>query len=180
LKLSQLGEFGLIQRLARLLPVSAPLVGIGDDAAVLPKSSQNELLTIDSLVQDVDFSFDTATPEQIGRKALAVNLSDIAAMGGKPKSAVIGLVIPRHTALETVLSFYDGMILMAKKFGVNLSNGRILVDVHLSQEQLANILGKTRQSVSGLIRRWKELNWIEYHYGKIILCDMEGINSLLN
>ena len=72
------------------------------------------------------------------------------------------------------------LLFLAKKFGVNLSNGRILVDVHLSQEQLANILGKTRQSVSGLIQRWKELNWIEYHYGKIILCDMDGINSLLD
>ncbi len=104
--------------------------GIGDDAAVLPDGGSESLLfTTDTLVEGVDFRLRDARPELVGRKALAVNLSDIAAMGGRPLAFVMALGIPRNFNNAWVEKFYQGAIRMAKEYktlwvGGDLSRSR--------------------------------------------------------
>ena len=122
--IEKIGEFGLIEFIRKKTSKGkSVLVGIGDDAAIVRASRRYQLFATDLLVENVDFSFRTATPEQIGRKALAINLSDIAAMGGSPESAMVGLVIPRRTKFEVLDQFYRGMLKLAKEFGVSIVGG---------------------------------------------------------
>ena len=91
-----LGEFGLIARLTADLPhTSAVIAGVGDDAAILDIGG-NELLiaTCDAQVEDTHFRLQNIHPHDLGRRVLAVNLSDIAAMGAKPRFALISLLLP--------------------------------------------------------------------------------------
>lgn len=124
--LSALGESGLIELLSRGLPATGPEVvkGIGDDAAVLQVSGDNWLLfTADMLVEDVHFSFACAAPEQVGYKALAVNVSDIAAMGGWPAHALISLGVPAGTPVGVMEGIYAGLRRAADEYGVNIVGG---------------------------------------------------------
>jgi len=100
---------------------------IGDDCAVLPKDTDIDmLLTTDMLVEDIDFRLNWTTPEYIGHKALAVSLSDIAAMGGVPKWAMLSLGIPKHLWHGDFLdTFYAGWVALARKFKVELVGGDI-------------------------------------------------------
>lgn len=98
---------------------------VGDDCAVLPKDEQtDQLLTTDLLVEDVDFRLEWTTPEFLGHKALAVSLSDIAAMGGTPTWAMLSIGIPR-TLWNTnfVDKFYEGWFALADKHRVELIGG---------------------------------------------------------
>jgi len=131
MKVSDAGEFGLINRLDTVVN-SAPgarqrrqqlLIGIGDDAAAWPGNGLTQLATTDSLIQDVHFSLDTTSWEELGWKAMAVNLSDIAAMGGIPEYALISLAIPGDTAVEDVVSMYRGMVALAADFNVAIAGG---------------------------------------------------------
>jgi thiamine-monophosphate kinase len=130
-KVSELGEFGLINLLAKMiaeaqdgLPGYPPfLVGIGDDAAAWPGKNQTQLATVDSLIENVHFSLDTISWEELGWKSLAVNLSDIAAMGGTPEYALVSLGLPDTTEVDDVTSLYRGMIELGKRFGVSLGGG---------------------------------------------------------
>jgi thiamine-monophosphate kinase len=111
MKLSNLGEFGLIQKIQKLssrksLPA---LLGIGDDAAALRVSSSALLLaTTDMLLEGVHFDLSYTDVYSLGRKAAAVNLSDIAAMGGVPRFCLTSLGIPSHVKAGQVLDFYRG------------------------------------------------------------------------
>ncbi|MBI3999110.1 MAG: thiamine-monophosphate kinase [Candidatus Omnitrophica bacterium] len=121
-----LGELGLIREIKKWIPPIGKQIkqGIGDDTAVLQiAGSQYQLLTVDTLVEDVDFKRCQATSRQIGWKALAINLSDIAAMGGTPKLAVVSLTLPPKTPLKFVKGFYEGLGLLAKKFHVSIVGG---------------------------------------------------------
>lgn len=126
LKLSALGEFGLIERLTREL-INDPgqvVCGAGDDAAVLRAAGPDQLLfTTDMLVEEVHFSLAWAMVEQVGVKALAVNVSDIAAMGGRPAHAVISLGIPERITVEELDGLYRGLRRTAREYGVNLVGG---------------------------------------------------------
>lgn len=119
-------EFGLIEMLKKKIPRSLQgQIGIGDDAAVLAGPGRERLLlTTDILVEGVDFK-PKARPELVGRKALAVNLSDIAAMGGTPSACVVGLGLPRRMSEKYVGRVYGGMTALAKKFGVQIAGGDI-------------------------------------------------------
>ena len=88
MKLSDLGEFGLIERLQHLIPTTHPdlIVGIGDDAAVWRVGEEYVIATTDCMVDGVHFSSAFASWADVGWKAIASNLSDIAAMGGSPYS----------------------------------------------------------------------------------------------
>src|SRR6476661_9362746 len=100
---------------------------IGDDCAVLPKDDATDLLvTADMLVEDIDFRLRWTTPELLGQKALAVSLSDIAAMGGKPVWAMITIGVP-SAVWETgfVERFYEGWNKIAIHYGVELVGGDI-------------------------------------------------------
>src|SRR5438874_6172297 len=107
---------------------------IEDDCAVLPKDAETDLLvTADMLVEDVDFKLEWGAPEFLGHKALAVSLSDIAAMGGKPNWAMLSLGVP-ETIWNTdfIDRFYEGWHALAGEMGVELVGG----DVSRSPEKL--------------------------------------------
>jgi thiamine-monophosphate kinase len=109
--LAETGEFGLIHRLTHLLPPTGPevLVGIGDDAAILRFGDDILLATTDALLEGVHFRRDWTSPEDLGWKSLAVNLSDLAAMGGTPRFTLITLGIPSELPLDWLERFYRGV-----------------------------------------------------------------------
>lgn len=113
-----------------LPPVPAGLLGIGDDAAVLAESRPGGRLvvTTDLLSDGVDFLLDEVEPEQVGHKALGVNLSDLAAMAAKPVAAFVSLALPRQgtarlSALELAKGLYGGMVPLASKYNVAIAGG---------------------------------------------------------
>lgn len=122
----ELGEFGLIEKIKRRLKLdSSVIVGPGDDCAVLKYTADKyQLFTCDMLVEGVDFTAKTDL-RLVGRKAIAVSLSDIAACGGKPKYCVVSLGLPGNISLQAVERILSGMTLMTKKFKVNLVGGDI-------------------------------------------------------
>ena len=123
--LSELGERGLIARLRGRLPPPGPdiLVGIGDDAAAVAWGGETLLLTTDTLLEGVHFRRSTATLRDIGAKAIAVNVSDIAAMGGEPRLALLALALPPDFAVADVDELYAGLLDMAQQHGVTLVGG---------------------------------------------------------
>ncbi len=100
---------------------------IGDDCAVLPKDAETDLLiTADMLVEDIDFRLDWTTPGSLGHKALAVSLSDIAAMGGTPKWAMLSLGIPESLwKTDLIDNLYTGWFALANEFNVELVGGDV-------------------------------------------------------
>ncbi|MCL2766882.1 MAG: thiamine-phosphate kinase, partial [Peptococcaceae bacterium] len=125
MKLSQIGEFGLIDLLTGDLSEGHGVIqGVGDDTAVISVSRDKWLLfTTDMMVEGVHFSFDYSTPEQVGWKLLAVNVSDIAAMGGLPTQAVISLAIPNHISVDQMEALYRGLKEAAEVYRVSLVGG---------------------------------------------------------
>jgi len=146
-KLKEVGEFGFIDLINRgLIHDSAKVIkGIGDDAAVLAPSGTNRLLlTTDMMVEEVHFSFRYATYRQVGHKALAVNLSDIAAMGGRPTHGVVSLAIPSGTEVENLQELYRGMAGLAARYGVNIVGGDTVKSANQLVINLA-LLGEVEQ-----------------------------------
>lgn len=121
------GEFELIRRLTQQLPSNqAVALGIGDDCAVLDvEGGQQLLVTCDSQVEGVHFLRHFSSPEQIGRKALAANLSDIAAMGGQPRFALISLILPQQPDSDFLAQVYTGLQLEAAPFQVAIVGGNL-------------------------------------------------------
>jgi len=98
--------------------------GIGDDAAVLRAAANSEtLITVDLLIEDVDFRLEYTPPRWLGHKALAVSLSDIAAMGGRPRFSLLSLGIPRSCGTAFWEEFFDGYFALAGEHGVTLIGG---------------------------------------------------------
>jgi thiamine-monophosphate kinase len=125
-KLKDIGEFGFIKRIESgcLIRNTKVIRGIGDDCCVFKTSGEMAtLLTTDMLVEKIHFLLGAISPFELGRKSLAVNLSDIAAMGGTPREAVISIAIPERVDLVTLDGIYHGMKSMAKEFAVNLLGG---------------------------------------------------------
>jgi thiamine-monophosphate kinase len=125
--ISSLGEFELIARLTSGLRETRDLpLGIGDDCAILDLHGPLLVLaTSDSQVEGVHFTLHTSSPEQIGRKALAVNLSDIAAMGGKPRYVLVSLVLPPSLPLLVLDGIYAGLRHQADEFDTTIIGGNI-------------------------------------------------------
>ena len=119
------GEFGLIERITRD-PASKQIIkGIGDDAAVVRFNNNYLIFTIDSQVEGDHFCFDYFTPEQIGKKAVEVNVSDIGAMGGKPKFFLVSLIIPKTTEVEIIENIYKGFWKICSKYDIEIIGGNI-------------------------------------------------------
>lgn len=122
-----LGEFGLISLIRRRVQHRSPgmVLGIGDDAAVLALEGDESLLaTTDMLLEGVHFQRRWGCPRELGRKALAVNLSDIAAMGGRPQYALLGLAIPTDgPSLQELEALLAGLEEEAAICGVTLVGG---------------------------------------------------------
>ena len=126
-RVADAGERALIARItARLTKAAWIVVGPGDDAAVLePERGTLEVLTTDALVEGVHFDRSFTPPEAIGHRALAVNLSDLAAMGARPRAAVLSLVLPGTLAVAELDRILDGLLDLARAHGVTLVGGNI-------------------------------------------------------
>jgi thiamine-monophosphate kinase len=143
--LKELGEFGLIDRIAARAAQAPEIgIGIGDDAAALvPTPGHQTLVTSDMLVEGVHFDLAWTDPARLGRKSLSVNLSDIAAMGGRPRHALLSLAIPPALSLEFIDGFVDGFLGQAAAHDVHLVGGDtcasaagFVISVTLMGEQL--------------------------------------------
>ncbi|OGO20873.1 MAG: thiamine-phosphate kinase [Chloroflexi bacterium RBG_16_50_9] len=154
MKVAELGEFGLIDLLARMISDSqnnrfAPhkklIVGIGDDAAAWHCDNSIQLATVDSLMQDVHFSLSTTSWQELGWKSLAVNISDIAAMGGVPTYVLVALALPGATEIENVSSLYTGMLELANASQVAIIGGNICEAIEVSIT--ITVLGNSRQNI---------------------------------
>jgi thiamine-monophosphate kinase len=133
MKVSKLGEFGLIDLIAKMiadarvdrLAADRPLIGIGDDCAVWRPEGALELGTVDTLFEGVHFNTETTPWRDLGWKSLAINLSDIAAMGGAPEYALVALALPEDTAVADITALYDGIIELAKEPHTAIVGGNI-------------------------------------------------------
>jgi thiamine-monophosphate kinase len=124
---SDIGEHALISRITqRLAKPSWVIIGPGDDAAVIePERGMLEVLTIDAHVEGVHFDRRFVPPDAIGHRALAVNLSDIAAMGARPRAAMLSLVLPDELEVAVVDGILDGVIALADRHRVAVVGGNI-------------------------------------------------------
>ena len=121
----RLAERALIRRIRESTPLTVGVtVGIGDDCAVLEPSAGHRLLaTTDLLLEDIHFRRRYAEPADVGWKSMAVNLSDVAAMGGRPRWALVALACPHATTLDEVEAFYEGARDLASRHAVAIVGG---------------------------------------------------------
>ena len=134
MRLSELGEFGLIDIIRTAVnrcqdcgrgPTPEVLLGIGDDAAAWESCNGIQLATTDTLVQGIHFDLAIINWEELGWKALAVNLSDVAAMGGIPNYALLSLALPTQLKVKDVSQFVNSLTHMAAQFGVTIVGGNV-------------------------------------------------------
>ena len=125
MKLAEIGEFALIAAIKEMAAKGEGVIkGIGDDAAVLrPSAGKVLLVTTDLLLEGVHFQLEFTDLYRLGRKALAVNLSDIAACGGTPTAFLVSLAVPLETEVASVQALYKGMMEQAQEFKVALVGG---------------------------------------------------------
>jgi len=152
MKISEIGEFGLINRISKdtIINPENILLGIGDDCAAYYVSPDKIVLaTCDMLVENIHFTLSTCSPRQLGRKAMAVNISDIAAMGGIPRNALLSLGVSSDTSVEFIDQLVDGMKEEAKLFEVNMAGGDtvrsplgIVINITLIGEVEADLIVK--------------------------------------
>ncbi|MGH3521014.1 MAG: thiamine-phosphate kinase [Haloechinothrix sp.] len=146
------GEFGLIDAVTRNRTQPAhTLLGPGDDAAVVVAADGKVVVTTDVLVQGVHFRFDWSDPERVGRKAVAVNLADIAAMGAVPTAVVVGLACPGGTKSDIVAKLADGMWAEATRAGIGLVGGDMVAadQIVISVTALGDLQGREPVKRSG-------------------------------
>ena len=132
--MEELGEFGLIGRLTGGLELGpGVLVGVGDDAAVLlPTPSHKLVVTTDVLVEGLDFTAELSDPEDWGWKAVAANLSDLAAMAAEARWLVLALTVPEATPVPTLERVYAGVGQACRAFGAALVGGDVSAGPALS------------------------------------------------
>lgn len=142
MRIKEIGELGLIKELAKGLRLDKTVVkGIGDDTAVIRWTRDKYLLfTCDMVIEDVHFRRRTATPFQIGWKAMARNISDIAAMGGLPRYALISVGMDPALPVKFAKDLKRGMVAAANRFGINIVGGdtarskKLTIDISLIGE----------------------------------------------
>ena len=135
LKIEDIGEFGFIRSIMNKCHFSSEklIKGIGDDCAVIgPYEGKVFLITTDLLLESVHFILEKILPEHLGEKATAVNLSDIAAMGGNALHLFLSIAIPRSMRLETIHLIYRGIKTVCRRYKVNILGG----DTSSSSEKL--------------------------------------------
>lgn len=129
MRLRDLGEFGLIDRIQRLaaqVQGRDVVLGIGDDAALLrPRHGEDLAVTSDALVEGTHFRWDRETPRTLGRRALAANLSDLAAMGARPMGFTFALAAPPSLEVRRVTGMVRGMLDLAEAFACPLVGGNV-------------------------------------------------------
>lgn len=143
LEISQLGEFGLIDRISRgfELKKASSVMGIGDDAAVIDTGNDYMLVSTDMLVEGIHFDLAYVPVQHLGYKAVAVNVSDIAAMNGKAEQITVSLAISNRFSVEAVDALYQGIKAACENYNIDLVGG----DTTSSQSGLVisiTVLGK--------------------------------------
>ncbi len=154
--ISQLGEFGLIKRLTRIVGAEGSpdlTVGPGDDAAVWRVGGEYLIATTDAMVESVHFLPERARWEDVGWKALAANVSDIAAMGGTPLFALVTLALPPETPAETMDALYRGLGQSAREYGVIIAGGDVVRAPQVSVTVALMGRAAQRDGVPLLLRR---------------------------
>ncbi len=149
--IADIGEFGLIKRIAPPVLNSSQkdiIVGNGDDAAIL-KADGLIALTTDCMVEGDHFRTDWFTPEQIGMKAIEVNVSDVYAMGSEPRFILVSLALPKDLKVDFVTRMYDGMNHSCKKHGCTIVGGNM---TH-SEKIIVNITAIGKASKKNLTLR---------------------------
>ncbi|MBN3519877.1 thiamine-phosphate kinase [Algoriphagus lutimaris] len=124
-EISDLGEFGLIDRLNKKVIIKNPssLKGIGDDAAVIDSGDHVKVVSTDLLMEGVHFDLSYAPLPHLGFKAVAVNVSDIAAMNAIPKQITVSIALSNRFSLEAVEALYEGIYAACDHYGVDLIGG---------------------------------------------------------
>jgi len=144
LKLKDIGEFGIIDKISRTTKLSRSVIkGIGDDCAVIRYTKDRNLLyTTDMIIEDIHFKRN-ASAESIGHKALAVNISDIAACGGTPKWAVVSAGVPSDIDYNFISGINRGIKKLAGRFNIDIVGG----DTNLSKKIVISIalLGEVKK-----------------------------------
>ncbi|PIQ84908.1 MAG: thiamine-monophosphate kinase [Candidatus Omnitrophica bacterium CG11_big_fil_rev_8_21_14_0_20_43_6] len=138
MRIKDIGEFELIKRFRTKIKLTSSVIkGSGDDCAVLKyNQSSDQLFTCDMIVEGVDF-YKTTDLKLVGRKALAISISDIAACGGIPKHAVVSLGLPGSMPVRQVDRLAEGLFDLARKFDINIVGGdlsasdKLVVDVSM-------------------------------------------------
>lgn len=125
LKIKDIGEVNLIDRITRKVKNRDVLVGIGDDAAIIRYGKKLQVLTTDCLVEGDHFRCDWFKPVQIGMKAIEINVSDIAAMGGNPRYALISLGLKEDLPVDFVEELYRGMWKACDKYCIDIVGGNM-------------------------------------------------------
>jgi thiamine-monophosphate kinase len=151
MELSEAGEFGVLDRIRKLCPTPGEriLIGIGDDAAIIRSSPEySTILTTDALTENVHFDLHYVPLESLGWKSLAVNLSDVAAMGGRPVCCLVTIGIPDRWSVEDVLKLYQGIAKGAELYRCPVVGGDT---VRTSAESFISI------TVMGEVRSGREM-----------------------
>ncbi len=150
MEIKDIGEFGFIERFKPLFDnlVQDSQVGIGDDCAIISANNEEDwLVTTDLLMEDIHFIRNAITPDQLGYKSLAVNLSDIAAMGGSPVGSFLSIAIPPAINVEYLDLFMKGYHELSAKYNIPLLGG----DTTRSIKHLAInvcVLGKSKKGMA--------------------------------
>ena len=142
---ADVGEFGLIGRVTRgRRQPATTLIGPGDDAALVAAADARVVASTDVLVEGVHFRLDWSTPEHVGRKAIAVNMADIAAMGAVPTALLVGLACPRTTRSDVAEGLAAGMWQEAAKAGAGLVGGDVVTasEIVISVTALGDLQGR--------------------------------------
>ncbi len=196
MKLKDIGEFGLIEKIAKVIKTDPSVIkGIGDDCAVLKYTKGKYLLfTTDMLLEDVHFKIHGASPEEIGHKAMAVNISDIAACGGKGIWAVVAVGLPRDIELDFVDKIYSGIRSTAKRFDIDIVGGdtnhfgKIVISVALigevEEKRLVLRSGAKKGDIifmtGKLMQKMRDLTFVPRVKEARFLVDNFKINSMID
>ena len=152
MKLSEIGEFGFIERFSHRFEdyLVDDSTGIGDDCAILPSNDDHDLvITTDMLVEDIHFIRNKISALDLGHKSLAVNLSDIAAMGGQPISSFLSVAIPKDIEVEYLDELMEGYHQLSKSYKLPLMGG----DTTRSSKKLVlniSVIGKVPKGTAKL------------------------------
>ncbi len=146
MKIKDIGEFGLIDRIRKKPKDKNILIGIGDDAAVIKTNKGLQVLTTDCLVEGDHFRREWFNPKQIGMKAIEINVSDIAAMGAIPKYILVSLALPKDLEIKFIEEMYKGMWKICDKYNLEIIGGNmthcntIIISITLTGEvQIKNL-----------------------------------------
>jgi len=166
-------EFDFIKRIQKQLRGASPegVLSLGDDCSAIPfGDSQAQITTTDCLVENIHFRTTTTSFEDLGRKALAVNLSDIAAMGGRPQWCHLSLAVPQNFSESSAEAFFKGFLSDAKAHEVTLLGG----DLSRSPRDIfINV------SITGVVEKQKMKTRAGFRPGAdLLLVGAHGVSAL--